>query len=56
MASNSHVNSPIWSKIELVQDFMAVFITCESDEDSIKTYIAIVRTTFSEVYRALKGG
>ena len=35
---------------------MAVLITCKSVEDSIKTGIPIVRTTFSEVYGALKCG
>ena len=33
---NSHVNNPICPKIKLVQDFIAVLITCKSDEDSIK--------------------
>ena len=47
MASNSHVNSPIWPKIELFQDFMDVLIICKSDEDSIKNEIAIIQTTFS---------
>ena len=54
--SNSHVNGPICPKIELDQDFMAVLITCKSDENAIKTKLTIVRTTFSEVYEALKGG
>ena len=56
MVSNFHVNSSIWSKIELVQNFLAVLITCKSDEDSIKNEIAIVWTTFFLVYEALKGG
>ena len=47
MASNSDVNSPIWPKIKLIQDLMAVLIICKSDEDSIKNEIAIIQTTFS---------
>ena len=38
MASNSHMNCLIWPKIKLVQDFMAVLITCKSDVDSIKKW------------------
>ena len=45
--SKSHVNSPIWPKIEFVQDFMADLIPCKSDEDPIKNEIAIIRTAFS---------
>ena len=56
MASNSHVNSPTCPKIELVQDFMAVLITCKSDEDLIKTNTTIVWTTFALVHEALKDG
>ena len=35
-ASNFQVNSPIWPKIKLIQDFMDVLITFKSDKDSIK--------------------
>ena len=45
MASNSHMNSPICPKLKL-QDFMAVLITCNSDELLIKNEVAVVRTTF----------
>ena len=45
-AGSSHKNNLICPKIKLVQDFMAVLITCKSDEDSIKNEIAIVQTTF----------
>ena len=48
-ASNYHLNIPIFPKI-LVLDLMAVLITCISDEDWIKTEIAIEWTTFSLVY------
>ena len=53
--SNSHANSLNQAKIELVRDVMPVLgmvarITCKSDE------IAIVRTTCSLVYEALKDG
>ena len=44
--SDSHVNSPICPKIELVQDFIAVLITCKYDGNSIKNEIAIIQTTF----------
>ena len=55
MASNSHVDSLISPNNEHVQNFMAVLITCKSHEDLIKNEIAIVETTFSYVYEALKG-
>ena len=51
----THVKSPIWPKIQLIQDFMAILKTCKSDEDSIKNEIAIVRTTIYHVYETLKG-
>ena len=35
-ASNSHMHSPFCPKIELVQDFVAVLITCISNEDSFR--------------------
>ena len=44
--SNSHVNNLACLKIDLVQDFMAVLITCKSDEDSIKNK-AVWRTAIS---------
>ena len=34
---------------------MAVHIACQSNKDLINNEIAIVRTTFSEIYGALKG-
>ena len=39
----------IWasSEFELIQDFMAVLVTCKYDEDPIKSEVAILRTTFS---------
>ena len=46
-ASNSEVDSPIWPEFELIQDFMAVLVTCKIDEDRIKSEVAIIRTTFS---------
>ena len=56
-ADNSHANHQHWAKIELVQDFMPVLITCKFDEDPIKNEVAIVCTTFSPlyVYGRLKG-
>ena len=46
-ASNSEVDSPIWPEFGPIQDFMAVLVTCKIDEDSIKSEVAIIRTTFS---------
>ena len=44
--SYSHVNSQIYPKTELGQDFMAVLFACKSDEDSIKNEM-VIHTTFS---------
>ena len=51
MASKSYVNRPVCPKMELVKvkEFIAVLITCKSDNDLIKNEIAIVMTTFTEV-------
>ena len=46
-ANNSEVDSSIWSKFELIQDFMTVPIICKIDEDLNKSEIAIIPTTFS---------
>ena len=46
-ASNSNVNSLMWLKVELIQDFMAVLVTCKIDKDWIKDEVAIVWTTLS---------
>ena len=45
-ANNSKANIPIRPKIDLVQDYMTVLITCKFDEDRIKIEVAILRTTF----------
>ena len=56
MASNSHVIVDL-PKIKLVQDFIAVLITCKSDERRFdQNEIAIIRTAFPKVYEALMGG
>ena len=52
MASNFHMNNPICHKNELVQDFIAVLITCKSNENPT----AIIRRTFPKVYKVLKSG
>ena len=44
------MNSLICPRIELVQDFIAVLITCKSDVDSIKNEIAILQTTLSGLW------
>ena len=36
--------SLIWTKFELIQEFMAVLVTCKFDEDPIKTECTINRT------------
>ena len=46
-ASNSKVNSPIWLKIKILQDFMPVLIICKFDEEPIKNEDTIDQTTFS---------
>ena len=43
-ASNSEVKNRIWCKFKLVQDLMSVLVTCQFDEDPIKTEGAIVST------------
>ena len=50
--SNTEANSPIWPKMELVQDFMPDLIICKLEEDLIKPEGAIMSTTF---FPALKG-
>ena len=45
-ASNSKVNGPIWPEFELIRDVMPVLVTCKFEEDSIKSEVAILRTTF----------
>ena len=46
-ASNPEVHSPIWPEFELIQELMAVRVTCKIDEDRIKSEVAIIRKTFS---------
>ena len=40
------MNSPIWPEFELVQDFMAVLVTCKFEDDLIKSEDAILLITF----------
>ena len=51
------VNSLMWLEVEFVRDFMAVLVTCKTDEDWIKSEVAIVWTTWSpwENFSLLKG-
>ena len=35
-ASKSEVDSRIWPEFELIQDFMAVLVTCKIDENRIE--------------------
>ena len=51
-AGNFHMNNAVCHNNELVQDFIAVLITCKSNENPI----AIIRTTFLKVYKVLKSG
>ena len=48
----TEANSPLWPEMQLFQDFMPVLIISKSEEDSIKTEVAMVSTTF---FPALKG-
>ena len=45
-ASNSNVNSPVWPKIKLAQNFMPVLVTCKFEEDPIKNEGGIMFTFF----------
>ena len=36
-ACNTKVKNPIWQESKLVQDFMAVLVTCTFEDDSIKS-------------------
>ena len=40
-ARKSEVDSPIWPEFELIQGFMAVLVTCKTDEDPIKSEVPI---------------
>ena len=46
-AVNSIVSGPIWSKFELVRDFMHVLVTCKYKKDRIKNNRENVETSFS---------
>ena len=48
-AANSAVLGRIWSNFELVQDIMAVLVTCKYEEDPIKNEDARVLTRFSSL-------
>ena len=43
--STQAVNSLMWLEDELIRDFMAVLVICKTDEDWIKSEVAIVWTT-----------
>ena len=44
-ASNSEVKNQIWLKFKLIRDVMPILVTCQLDEDPVKTEGAIVSTT-----------
>ena len=44
------MDSLIWLEFELVQDFMAVLVTCKIDEDRIKSEVAIQTFSPLQVY------
>ena len=44
-ATNSAINVRIWPKLELVQDFMHVFVTCKFIEDQINSNRENVETS-----------
>ena len=39
--NNSKMNGPISSEFELVRDFMAFFVTCKVEDDSIKSQVQL---------------
>ena len=45
--SNFEMNSPIWSKFELVRDFMPVLVACKFDQDPTKSDAPILQTAVS---------
>ena len=45
-ATNSAISVRIWPKLELVQDFMHVFVTCKFKEDQINSNRENVETSF----------
>ena len=45
-AANSVVSGPIWSKSELVRDFMHFLVTCKYKKDRIKSNREKVKTPF----------
>ena len=54
-AINTEVNSLIWPKFELIQEFMAVLATCKFDEDPIKIEGSIDRTRSNMVFFGSQG-
>ena len=46
-AANSVVSGPIWSKFELLRDFMHVLVTCKDKKDRIGSNREKVETPFS---------
>ena len=44
-ATNSAISVRIWPKLELVQDFMHVFVTCKFKEDQINSNRENVETS-----------
>ena len=45
-ANDSKVNSPIWPEFQLMQDFMAVLVTCKFEDDPIKSEALASRQYF----------
>ena len=49
-APSSEGSSPIWPKFELIQEFIPVLVTCNFDEDRIKTEGVSLETSFSTTF------
>ena len=48
-ADNSIVRGGLWQKLELIQVFIHVLVTCKNEEDAMKNEFARVVTTFLPV-------
>ena len=53
-ASNSEVKSLIWSEFKLIPDFMSVLVICMFEDDSVKSEVAILQTTFSPICKSME--
>ena len=54
-AANSAVLGPIMPNFELVQDFMAVLVTCKNEEDPIKMKALECSQHYTAIFQTCKG-